>query len=262
MKCILTGICIMLVCATGARAAVQGQEVKYLAGDTPLHGYLAYDDSIQGRRPGILVVHEWWGHDDYARNRARMLAGLGYTALAVDMYGEGKRAAHPDDARRFASELKQNFPLAKARFLAGLELLQQHPTVDSKRIAATGYCFGGGIVLEMARAGVDVDGVVSFHGSLTTANPAQPGVVKAKVVVLNGADDPFVKPEDIARFEQEMEAAGVSYRFVNYPGAKHAFTNPEADSFAKQFGLPLAYNAEADVQSWKAMQDFFDELFK
>lgn len=262
MRRVLTGICMIMMCATGAKGAVQGQEVKYPAGDTQLKGYLAYDDSVQGGRPGILVVHEWWGHDDYARNRARMLAELGYTALAVDMYGGGKKADHPDDARKFASEVKQNFSLAKTRFLAALALLQQHPTVDPKRIAAIGYCFGGGIVLEMARAGVDLGGVVSFHGSLSTANPAKAGVVKAKVLVLNGADDPFVKAEDIARFKQEMDAAGISYRLVNYPGAKHAFTNPDADGYGKRFGLPLAYNAEADKESWKAMQEFFDGLFK
>jgi dienelactone hydrolase len=262
MKRILIGICLVLACATTAQAAVQGQEVTYRAGETVLKGYLAYDDSTQCKRPGILVVHEWWGLNAYARKRARMLAELGYTALAVDMYGEGKNATHPKDAGRFSSEVKQNLPLAKARFLAAMELLKQHPTVDPKHIAAIGYCFGGGIVLEMARAGLDLDGVVSFHGSLDTAHPARPGVVKAKVLVLNGADDPFVKPEDIAAFKEEMKAAGVSYRFINYPGAKHAFTNPDADSLGKEFGLPLAYNSDADTQSWQAMQEFFNELFK
>ena len=262
MKRILIGICLTLACATTAQAAVQGQEVTYRAGETVLKGYLAYDDSIQCKRPGILVVHEWWGHNAYARKRARMLAELGYTALAVDMYGEGKTAGHPKDAGRFSSEVKQNLPLAKTRFLAALELLQQHPTVDSKHAAAIGYCFGGAIVLEMARAGLDLDGVVSFHGSLGTAHPARCGVVKAKVLVLNGADDSFVKPEHIAGFKQEMKAAGVSYRFVNYPGAKHSFTNPDADSFGERFGLPLAYHSDADTKSWQAMQEFFNEVFK
>ena len=262
MKRILIAVCFVLACATTAQARVQGKEIDYRAGDTVMKGYLAYDDSIQGKRPGILVVHEWWGQNAYARKRASMLAGLGYTALALDMYGEGKQTAHPEDAAKFAGELRQNLPLAKKRFLAALELLQKHPTVDPTHTAAIGYCFGGGIVLEMARAGVDLDGVVSFHGGLTTANPARPGVVKARVLVLNGADDPFVKPEDITAFKQEMDAAGVSYRFVNYPGAKHSFTNPDADSFGQRFGLPLAYSAEADAQSWKEMQKFFDELFK
>jgi dienelactone hydrolase len=242
MKRILIAMCFVLACATTPQTVVQSQEVTYRAGDTVLKGYLAYDDSIQGRRPGILVVHEWWGHNAYARKRARMLAELGYTALAVDMYGEGKQAAHPGDAGKFASEVKQNLPLAKERFMAAMELLKQQPTVDSTHIAAIGYCFGGGIVLEMARAGLDLDGVVSFHGSLGTTNPARSGVVKAKVLVLNGADDPFVKPEHITGFKQEMDTAGVSYLFVNYPGVKHSFTNPDADSFGQRavhapFGL-------------------------
>ncbi len=262
MKRILIAICFVLACATTPQTRVQSQEAQYRAGDTVLKGYMAHDDSIRGKRPGILVVHEWWGHNAYARKRARMLAELGYTALAVDMYGAGKQAAHPADAGKFASEVKQNLPLAQKRFLAALELLQQHPTVNSTHTAAIGYCFGGGIVLEMARAGLELDGVVSFHGTLSTANPARSGVVKAKVLVLNGADDPFVKPEHITRFEQEMQAAGVSYRFVNYPGAKHSFTNPDADSFGKRFSLPMAYDPEADIQSWQAMQEFFDELFK
>jgi dienelactone hydrolase len=262
MKRIFIVICFVLACATTPQTELQRQEVQYRSGDTVLKGYLAYDDSIQGRRPGILVVHEWWGHNAYARKRAQMLAELGYTALAVDMYGEGKQADHPGDAGKFAGEVKKNLPLAKARFLAAMELLQQHPTVDPTRIAAIGYCFGGGIVLEMARAGIDLDGVVSFHGSLGTANPAVPGVVKAKVLVFNGADDPFVKPEHITGFKQEMKAAGVSYRFINYPGVKHSFTNPDADSFGKRFSLPLAYDRDADMQSWQTMQEFFDELFK
>lgn len=262
MKRILIVICFVLACATTPQIELQSQEVQYRSGDTVLKGYLAYDDGIQGRRPGILVVHEWWGHNAYARKRAQMLAELGYTALAVDMYGEGKQATHPGDAGKFASEVKKNLPLAKARFLAAMELLQQHPTVDPTRIAAIGYCFGGGIVLEMARAGLNLDGVVSFHGSLGTANPAVSGVVKAKVLVFNGADDPFVKPEHITGFKQEMKAADVSYRFINYPGVKHSFTNPDADSFGKRFSLPLAYDREADMQSWQTMQEFFDELFK
>ena len=262
MKQTLIAIGLMLVCATAVQAAVKGQEVTYGAEGTTLKGYLAYDDAVKGKRPGVLVVHEWWGLNDYARKRARMLAELGYTALAVDMYGEGKTAGHPDDAGRFAGELRQNLPLAKARFLAALDFLRQQPTVDPEKIAAIGYCFGGGVVLEMARAGVDLDGVASFHGSLDTANPVTPGKVKAKVLVLNGADDPFVTPEQIAAFKQEMEAAGVDYRFVNYPGARHSFTNPEADAFGKKFNLPLAYDQEADRKSWQAMQDFFAGIFK
>ena len=248
--------------SSAAQAAVQGEEISYKAGGTVLKGYLAYDDSIKGKRPGVLVVHEWWGHNEYARKRARMLAELGYTALAVDMYGNGQQAEHPDDAGKFANEVAQNRDAAKARFLAAMKLLQNHSTVDPRHIAAIGYCFGGGVVLEMARMGVPLNGVVSFHGSLGTAHPAQRGKVKAKVLVLNGADDPFVKPEQIAQFKKEMEKAKVSYKFISYPGAKHSFTNPDADAYGQKFNLPLEYNAEADRRSWDEMQMLFAKLFR
>jgi len=262
MKRVLMAIGLMLFVGAGAQAAIQGKEVTYRSGDTELKGFIAYDDAIEEPRPGVLVVHEWWGHNDYARKRARMLAELGYTALAVDMYGDGKQAKHPEEAGKFAGEVRKNLPLEKARFDAALELLKKQPTVDPDRIGAIGYCFGGGVVLEMARAGVPLDGVVSFHGALDTENPAQRGVVKAKLLVLTGADDPFVPAEQVARFKAEMDAAGVNYRVVSYPGAKHAFTNPDADSYGKQFGLPLEYNAVADRESWQAMQDFFGKIFK
>ncbi len=262
MKPLLFAIGLMLVFAAAASAAVQGKEVAYTAGDTSLKEYLAYDDRIDGKRPGILVVHEWWGHNAYARQRAEMLAELGYTALAVDMYGEGKQADHPEDAGKFASAVSRNLPVAKERFLAGLDLLKQHPKVNPEQVAAIGYCFGGGIVLAMARAGVDLDGAVSFHGSLGTGAPAPAGKVKARILVLNGAEDPLVTAEQIERFKQEMEAAGADYRVVDYPGARHSFTNPEADELGRKFGLPLAYDAEADQRSWQAMQRFFDEIFK
>jgi dienelactone hydrolase len=263
MKKILL-ICLFLLLTAGGTtslAALQTEEVKYTADGTVMHGYLAFDDDVQGARPGILVVHEWWGLNDYARKRAEMLAQLGYTALAVDMYGEGRTAEHPDTAARFSAAVKKNMDAARERFRAGLEVLKDHKTVDPEKIAAIGYCFGGGMVLEMARAGFDLDGVVSFHGSLGTDNPAEPGGVKARVLVFNGADDPFVRQEDIEAFKEEMKAANVDYRFVNYPGAKHSFTNPGADEFGREFGLPLAYNQNADKKSWQTMQDFFKEIF-
>ena len=258
----LAFVLIVFVASTvSVHATVQGEELEYTAGGTVMRGYLTYDNAVEGKRPGVLVVHEWWGHNDYARRRAEMLADLGYIALAVDMYGDGKQAAHPDEAGKFAGELKKNMPVAKARFLAAMELLQQHPKSDKQRIAAIGYCLGGGIVLEMARAGVELDGVVSFHGSLGTSQPIKPGVVKAKILVLNGADDPFVKPEQIASFKAEMNSADVDYEFVNYPGAKHSFTNPQADAFGKKFDMPLAYDKEADEKSWAKMQAFFKSAF-
>lgn len=245
-----------------AHAAVQEEEISYSSGDTTLKGFLAWDDSIQGKRPGVLVVHEWWGHNEYARKRARMLAKLGYTAFAVDMYGDGKLAEHPDDAGKFAGEVKKNMAEAEARFRAALELLQSQPTVDSGKIAAIGYCFGGGIVLEMARRGVDLDGVVSYHGALGTDAPAEKGKVRARVLVFNGADDPFVPPAQVKAFEEEMSDAGVTYMFINYPGVKHSFTVPDANKRGRQFDLPLEYNEKADKDSWARTQKFFDSLFQ
>ncbi|MBT2969242.1 MAG: dienelactone hydrolase [gamma proteobacterium symbiont of Ctena orbiculata] len=234
-------------------SAVVGEEVGYNHGGIQMKGFLAYDDAASERRPGILVVHEWWGHNEYARDRARQLAAMGYTALAVDMYGDGKQADHPKDAGRFAAEVKKNMETATARFQAAMELLQAHKSVAKNDISAIGYCFGGGMVLEMARRGLDLDLVGSFHGSLPTSHPAVEGAVKAEVLVFNGADDPFVKPEHIDAFMAEMDRAGVKYSFTNYPGAKHSFTNPGADNFGKAFDLPLKYDEAADRQSWAAL---------
>lgn len=253
---------LMLLFGGAALAAVRGEAVEYRAGGVVMKGYLAYDDALPGRRPGVLVVHEWWGSNEYARGRARMLAELGYSALAVDMYGEGRQADHPDTAGKFAGEVRKNLPAMRARFEAARKLLKRHKTVDGGRLAAIGYCFGGSVVLEMARAGADLAGVVSFHGGLALSNPARKGGVRAQVLVLNGADDPLVTPADIATFKQEMEAAGADYRFVSYPGARHSFTNPGADEYGKRFNMPLAYNAEADRQSWAEMQTFLTNIFR
>ncbi len=246
---------------TSVQAAVVGEPVEYREGDTLMRGYLAYDDAIKGPRPGVLVVHEWWGHNDYARSRAEQLAAMGYTALAVDMYGDGKLADHPKDAGKFAGQVKKNMAVATARFEAAKTLLASHPSVKGDEISAIGYCFGGGIVLEMARRGLDLDLVASFHGSLPTEQPAEKGGVKAEVLVFNGADDPFVKTEQIAAFKAEMEAADVNYTFTDYPGAKHSFTNPGADAFGKKFELPLAYNETADRQSWQALEQALQRTY-
>jgi len=254
---------IFIVGAGFASADIQTEEVAYAVGDVTLKGYLAFDDSIEGERPGVLVVHEWWGHNDYARKRAEMLAGLGYAALAVDMYGDGKTADHPGTAGEFAGEVSKNMEgIGKERFLAALNFLKEHPATDKERMAAIGYCFGGGTVLHMARFGMDLDGVVSFHGSLATSTPAQPGMVKARVLVCHGGADSFVTPEQIDTFKKEMETAGVEYAFKSYEGATHSFTNPQADEFARKFNMPIAYNAEADQQSWKDMKAFFGEIFQ
>ena len=249
-------------CATLTGETVHTEEVVYESQGQKLNGYLAYDPRIKEPRPGVLVVHEWWGHNDYARKRAEMLAEMGYVAFAVDMYGDGKTADHPSDAGKFAGQIAQNIAVGEARMSAALEVLKRQPQVDPERVAAIGYCFGGGMVLHAARIGMDLDGVVSFHGSLKPIKPAAQGAVKADVLVLNGAADPMVKPEDVTAFEQEMTAAGADFRVVNYPGVKHSFTNPAADAFAARFNLPLAYDAEADQDSWQQMSDFFKKIFK
>ena len=246
---------------TAAGPQITGEDVTYSADTISMNGYLAYDAAQEGARPGILVVHEWWGHNDYARSRADMLAEMGYTALAVDMYGDGKIANHPDDAGKFAGEVFQNIESGMARFNAALDLLKNHPSTDPNNIAAIGYCFGGGVVLHMARVGTDLKGVVSFHGSLGTQSPAEEGVVKAAVLVCHGADDPFVPAEHVEAIQSEMEAANVDFTFKSYPGALHSFTNPIADSVGPLFELPLKYDKAADEQSWQDMQDLFARIF-
>ena len=253
---------ILLFVSSMAQAEVQGKEVTYRANGTLLKGYIAYDDAIQGKRPGVLVVHEWWGLGDYARKRARMLAQLGYTALALDMYGEGRQAHHPDDAGKFAGELAKNLPLAKTRFEAAMEYLRQQKNVDAKNIAALGYCFGGSVVLQMARLGEDLKGVASFHGNLATEHPAQPGEVRARIISFTGTDDPMIPAEQVAAFKQEMEKAGVDYKVVTFAGARHSFTNPAADEYGRKFNLPLAYDAAADKASWNETTNFLAGIFK
>lgn len=252
---------ITLFAASTASAKVSGREVEYRSGDTVLKGYLAENKALKGKRPAVLVVHEWWGHNEYARKRARMLAEQGYVALAVDMYGDGKTAQHPDDAGKFAGEVMKNKAIGETRFNAALDFIKQQPTVDTTRIAAIGYCFGGGVVLHMARQGAELKGVVSFHGSLATDSPAQAGAVKAKVLVFSGDADKMIPPEQVTAFKEEMTKVGSSFRFVGYPGVMHSFTNPDADSLAKKFNLPLAYDKKADRDSWAQTIKFFKEIF-
>jgi dienelactone hydrolase len=255
-------LALSLCCfGSAAQAAVQGREVSYQANGTTLKGYLAFDDAIKGKRPGVLVVHEWWGQNEYARRRARMLAELGYTALAVDMYGDGKVVDNPDDAGKLAAGVYKNMAVAQARFEAGMQLLREQETVDANEIAAFGYCFGGGIALNMARIGEDLKGVASFHGGLGTDHPAQPGKIKARIISFSGEADPTIGADKVAAFKKEMESAGVHYRVVTYRGAKHAFTNPDADELGKKFNLPIAYNAEADKDSWEQAKVFLSSVF-
>jgi dienelactone hydrolase len=244
-----------------AHAVVVGEEVTYLSGDTQMKGYIAWDNAVTGKRPGIIVVHEWWGHNDYARKRAAMLAGLGYTALAVDMYGDGKTASHPEDAGKFAGAVRSNMDVAEARFSAAMETLASHETVNPDQISAIGYCFGGGIVLAMARRGADLDLVASFHGSVATDTPVAKDQVKARLAVFNGAADPMVTAAQIEAFKTEMDNADVDYLLVNYPDALHAFTNPDADVYAGKFGIPLKYDAAADADSWSRLSKLLQEVY-
>ena len=240
---------------------IKGEELSYEADGITMNGFIAYDANQTGQRPGILVVHEWWGHNDYVRKRAEMLAEMGYVALAVDMYGDGLQADHPDDAGKFSNAVRQNMEGAQARFSKAMETLKANPATDPTKIAAIGYCFGGGVVLHMARFGFPLNGVVSFHGSLKTTTPAAPGDIKTAILVCHGSDDPFISPESLVAFKQEMADAGANLTFKEYEGAKHAFTNPGADEMGQKFELPLAYNEAADKASWQHMQDFFEEIF-
>lgn len=246
----------LIFASTSAFAAVQGKEVSYSANGTTLKGYLAFDDAVKGKRPGVLVVHEWWGHNEYARKRARMLAERGYTALAVDMYGDGKLALHPADAGKFAGIVNKDAALAKARFESALDLIKKEKTVDGNSIAAIGYCFGGSVVLNMARIGEPLKAVMSFHGGLSTETPAVSGTIKARVASFTGEEDPMIPASQVSAFRQEMEKAGVIYKAVTYPNTKHSFTNPDADQYGQEFKLPLAYNPTADKASWEESMTF------
>jgi dienelactone hydrolase len=242
-------------------AEIIGTVVEYTANNVALKGYIAYDNSLKEKRPAIIVVHEWWGVTDYPKKRAEMLASLGYVAFAVDMYGDGKVADNPGDAQKFAGESTKDLSLLKAKFTAAIELLKKNEHVDSTRIAAIGYCYGGGVVLNMARAGIDLKGVVSFHGSLATTTPAEKGNVKAKILVCNGGADKFISENDIKNFKQEMKAADVDFKFLSYKGALHAFTNPAATELGKKFNMPIAYNESGDKKSWKEMRRFLKTIF-
>lgn len=260
MKKLFSGLLILCL-SVFAHAEVKTQIIEYKVNGESFTGYLAYDDSVQGKRPGVLVVHEWWGHNDYVRKRAEMLAELGYTAFALDMFGTGKLADHPDEAGKFVQMVTSNIDVAEARFTSAFNLLRNQPTVNPEEIAAIGYCFGGGTALHMARQGMDLEAVVSFHGSLAAKTPAEDGEVEADLLIFTGAADPMVPAEQVEAFREEMTEANVAFRIYSYPGVKHGFTNPEATEFGERFNLPLAYDAAADADSWNKMREFLDEVF-
>jgi dienelactone hydrolase len=249
----------MLAIATAAFAEVKTREVEYKQGDTVLQGFVAWDDATTAKRPGVLVVHEWWGHNEHARNQAVRLARAGYVGFALDMYGKGKLAAHPQDAQAFMAEATKDAAAMKARFEAALAQLTADPHVDAQQIGAIGYCFGGAVVLGMARAGADLKAIGAFHAPVATTTPAQKGIVKARILVQEGEADPMIPAAQIADFKKEMDAAGVSYKVVTYPGAKHGFTNPEAGSHGME---ALAYDKDADEKSWTVLVDWLKDSFK
>jgi len=256
---ILVAAAALLALADRAHAEVKTQEIEYEQGGTTLQGFVASPAAAKGKRPGVLVVHEWWGHNEHARNQARRLAEAGYVGFAVDMYGKGKVATHPEDAKAFATAVTKDPDLVAARFQAGLAALRQQPGVDPEKIAVVGYCMGGTIALAMARAGADVDAVATFHAGLTPPTvPARKGEFKPKVLVQTGGADPMVPPAQIAAFEEEMKAAGVDVQVVTYPGVKHSFTNPDAGKAGME---ALAYDREADRESWKRLTAFLKQVF-
>ena len=263
MRRLLAGAVLTFLFAMSAHAAIREEAVTYSAGGTEMKGFVVYDDAVTAKRPGIIVVHEWWGITTHVRGEARKFAEQGYTAFVADMYGDAKTADNPKDAGALSGGVMKDPSAMQARFNAARAALAKHATVDPSRIGAAGYCFGGAVALNMARAGADLTAVAAFHASLSANTPAPaPGTVKAKLLVLNGADDPFIKPEQIEAFKKDMDAAKVTYRFINYPGAVHAFTNPAATEAGKKFNLPLAYNAEVDKQSKAEAAKFFGDALK
>ena len=250
---------LALACAGTVRAAIHTETVEYKQGGTTLEGFVAYDDAIKGARPGVLVVHQWLGLTDYEKKRAEMLAQLGCVAFCADIYGKGVRPQNTAEAGTQAGKYKNDRQLLRARVNAGLDALRRQPLVDPKRIVAIGYCFGGTAVMELARSGADVAGVVSFHGGLDSPTPADGKNIKCKVLVCHGADDPFEKPQDLAAFESEMRDAKVDWQLIKYGGAVHSFTQPMAGNDNSK---GAAYNEKADQRSWEAMKQFLAEIFK
>jgi dienelactone hydrolase len=235
-------------------AQLQHETLSYSAGDADMQGHLAWDDSFEGPRPGVLVAHEWWGCNEYAHRRADMLAELGYVGLAMDLYGGGVTAANPDQAGELMNGLLGDLAKLRARFNAALSALRAQKLVDADRIAAIGYCMGGGVVVHMARAGADLRAVASFHGSLGLVRAPGPDRVSLRVAAYHGEDDVLVPPEDVAVFEEEMTACGAHWQLVQLPGCLHGFSNPQASVNGEKYGLPLAYSDQGDAASWAHMR--------
>ncbi len=251
-------LAVLIGLAGLARAEVQHKVVNYTYDGTAMKGYLAWDDAVQGPRPGILVVHEWWGLNDYARKRADMLAKMGYVAFAADMYGEGKTTEHPKEASAMAGMVRKNLKTWEGRALTALKVLQDDSKVDSKKLASIGYCFGGSTSLQLALAGAPIKAAVSFHGALPAVTETDAKKIQAKVLVCHGADDAFIPQKAIDGFKSALDAAKTDYIFESYPGAVHSFTVEDA---GKHGNKGMAYHAEADRKSWESMKKVFKEAF-
>jgi dienelactone hydrolase len=247
-------IALLFVFTSIIHAEIKTETIPYKVGDTECRGYLAYDDSIAGKRPGVLVVHEWWGLNDYAKKRTEELAKLGYVAFAADIYGEGKTTDHPADAGKMAGEVRANVDQWRKRAKAALDVLKDQPQTDSDKLAAIGYCFGGATALQLAYTGADLDAVVTFHGALPAATPEEAKQIKAELQINHGADDPMVNADAVAAFKKPLDEADVKYTFIAYPGAVHSFTVPTADKVGIE---GIKYNKDADEKSWTAMKELF-----
>jgi dienelactone hydrolase len=258
MKIRLLSIFFIFLLAGTAAAKVVTKPITYMQGGVTLEGTLAYDDAISGKVPGILVVHEWWGLNAYARSRAEKLANMGYVAFALDMYGKGKHTDHPDQAAAWMKAINSNMQVWQKRAIAGLDVLKTQPQVDPDRLAAIGYCFGGATVQVLAYSGADLKGVVSFHGSLMPPSAAQGANTKAKILICQGAQDPFNPPDAVMGYIKAMNATSIDWQMIIYGNTRHGFTNPNADKYGM---AALAYNPSSDRRSWQHMTFFFNELF-
>lgn len=265
---ILTAIILFASCKSNDKktapemkeAKLKEENITYTGDNVTMNGYVVYDDNIQGARPAVLVVHEWWGLNDYTKMRARELAKLGYIAMALDMYGNGKQADNPDSASKLATPFYANPQMAKTRFDAALTRLKSYSQADGNKTAAIGYCFGGAQVLNMAKLGDNLKGVVSFHGNLTVV-PANKDLLKAQILVCHGGVDEFVPLKEVDQFKKQMDSIGAKYTVKVYEGATHSFTNPNATAIGEKFKMPVKYNPAADSASWKDMKDFLITIF-
>ncbi len=246
--------------AGGDSSGIKEETISFPADSANLQAFVVYNDSIKGKRPAVIVIPEWWGLNDYPKMRARMLAKLGYVAMALDVYGDGKVAETPDSAQAYATPFYMHPEKAKARIDAAIAKLRTYDNVDTAEIGAIGYCFGGGLLLNTARLGDDLKGVVSFHGSLI-GTPARKDLLRTKILVCHGNADKFVTPDMVATFKKQMDSIGAVYTFIGYDSATHAFTNPASTVNGQKFHMPIAYNEKADTASWAAMKTFFVGVF-